>query len=77
MAAPPHPGFGAGVLGVLIDAVHGSTLPTDPCPRRWKFTADKIQVSADLGLEWAVAWHRVTVDLTMADFGPPPFTATR
>jgi hypothetical protein len=36
-----------------------------------KFTADKLQVLADLGLEWAMAWHRATVDLTMAGFGPP------
>ncbi|MGW4985667.1 hypothetical protein [Streptomyces mirabilis] len=45
--------------------------------RRAKLSTDKLQVLADLGLEWAVAWHRATVDLTMAGFGPPPFTATR
>jgi hypothetical protein len=34
-------------------------------------------VLADLGLQWAVTWHRDTVDRTTAGFGPPPFTATR
>lgn len=45
--------------------------------RRAKLSADKLQVLADLGPKWAVAWHRATVDLTMAGSGPPPFTATR
>jgi hypothetical protein len=45
--------------------------------RRAKLSADKLQVLADLGLQWAVTWHRDTVDRTTAGFGPPPFTATR